>query len=226
MSNLFLHQTIRRFQKMNNNLSKFRILVKLSYIQILLFIIIVFNLLMWKVTSIVTTLPRDIDFKWISFNTLPINQLSQTLSNFSFIVMIILIFTSIILSLYIFSMWRRLGSTIRWLFDSLYKTHFLKKYFHKKYVSDEEKEFEEDIQNYFNKLIVTSTGRHIEILIPLPSTHEMKEAVKKRFFSAETDITAEFSNQYTFSNVEKNPKKFISKRGSQKTITKSSGACR
>ena len=216
MSNLFLHQTLRRFQKMNNNLSKFRILVKLTYIQILLFILIVFNLLMWKVTSIVTTLPRNIDSKWISFDTVPISQLSQTLSNFSFIVMIILIFTSIILSLYIFSIWRRLGSTIRWLFDSLYKTHFLKKYFHKKYVSDEEKEFEEDIQNYFNKLIVTSTGKDIEILIPLPSTHEMKEAVKKRFFSAETDITAEFSNQYTFSNVEKNPKKFISKRGSQK----------
>ena len=216
MSNLFLHQTLRRFQKMNNNLSKFRILVKLTYIQILLFIIIVFNLLMWKVTSIVTTLPRNIDSKWISFDTVPISQLSQTLSNFSFIVMIILIFTSIILSLYIFSIWRRLGSTIRWLFDSLYKTHFLKKYFHKKYVSDEEKEFEEDIQNYFNKLIVTSTGKDIEILIPLPSTHEMKEAVKKRFLRAETDITAEFSNQYTFSNVEKNPKKFISKRGSQK----------
>jgi len=44
----------------------------------------------------------------------------------------------------------------------------------------------------------------------------MKEAVKKRFFSAETDITTEFSDQYTFSNVEKNPKKYISKRGSQR----------
>ena len=201
---------------MNTNLTKFRNLVKLTYIQILLFIIFIVNLLMWKVTNILTTLPRYIDFKWISFDTVPISQLSQTLSNFSVIVMIILIFTFIILSLYIFSMWRRLGSTIRWLFDSLYKTHFLKKYFHKKYVSEEEKEFEEDIQSYFNRLIVTSTGRNIEILIPLPSTHEMKEAVKKRFFSAETDITAEFSDQYTFSNVEKNPKKYISKRGSQR----------
>jgi hypothetical protein len=171
---------------------------------------------MWKVTNILTTLPRYINFKWISFDTVPISQLSQTLSNFSVIVMIILIFTFIILSLYIFSMWRRLGSTIRWLFDSLYKTHFLKNYFHKKYVSEEEKAFEEDIQSYFNRLIVTSTGRDIEILIPLPSTHEMKEAVKKRFFSAETDITTEFSDQYTFSNVEKNPKKYISKRGSQR----------
>ena len=216
MSNLFSHQTIRRFQKMNTNLTKFRNLVKLTYIQILLFIIFIVNLLMWKVTNILTTLPRYIDFKWISFDTVPISQLSQTLSNFSFIVMIMLIFTFIILSLYIFSMWHILGSTIRWLFDSLYKTHFLKNYFHKKYVSEEEKAFEEDIQSYFNRLIVTSTGRNIEILIPLPSTHEMKEAVKKRFFSAETDITAEFSDQYTFSNVEKNPKKYISKRGSQR----------
>lgn len=216
MSNLFSHQTIRRFQKMNTNLTKFRNLVKLTYIQILLFIIFIVNLLMWKVTNILTTLPRYIDFKWISFDTVPISQLSQTLSNFSVIVMIILIFTFIILSLYIFSMWRRLGSTIRRLFDSLYKTHFLKNYFHKKYVSEEEKAFEEDIQSYFNRLIVTSTGRDIEILIPLPSTHEMKEAVKKRFFSAETDITTEFSDQYTFSNVEKNPKKYISKRGSQR----------
>ena len=201
---------------MNTNLTKFRNLVKLTYIQILLFIIFIVNLLMWKVTNILTSLPRYIDFKGISFDTVPISQLSQTLSNFSVIVMIILIFTFIILSLYIFSMWRRLGSTIRWLFDSLYKTHFLKKYFHKKYVSEEEKAFEDEIQSYFNRLIVTSTGRNIEILIPLPSTHEMKEAVKERFFSAETDITAEFSNQYTFSNVEKNPKKYISKRGSQR----------
>lgn len=201
---------------MNTNLTKFRNLVKLTYIQILLFIIFIVNLLMWKVTNILTSLPRYIDFKWISFDTVPISQLSQTLSNFSFIVMIMLIFTFIILSLYIFSMWHILGSTIRWLFDSLYKTHFLKKYFHKKYVSEEEKAFEDEIQSYFNRLIVTSTGRNIEILIPLPSTHEMKEAVKERFFSAETDITAEFSNQYTFSNVEKNPKKYISKRGSQR----------
>lgn len=216
MSNLFSHQTIRRFQKMNTNLTKFRNLVKLTYIQILLFIIFIVNLLMWKVTNILTSLPRYIYFKGISFDTVPISQLSQTLSNFSFIVMIMLIFTFIILSLYIFSMWHILGSTIRWLFDSLYKTHFLKKYFHKKYVSEEEKAFEDEIQSYFNRLIVTSTGRNIEILIPLPSTHEMKEAVKERFFSAETDITAEFSNQYTFSNVEKNPKKYISKRGSQR----------
>ena len=201
---------------MNTNLTKFRNLVKLTYIQILLFIIFIVNLLMWKVTNILTSLPRYIDFKGISFDTVPISQLSQTLSNFSVIVMIILIFTFIILSLYIFSMWHILGSTIRWLFDSLYKTHFLKKYFHKKYVSEEEKAFEDEIQSYFNRLIVTSTGRNIEILIPLPSTHEMKEAVKERFFSAETDITAEFSNQYTFSNVEKNPKKYISKRGSQR----------
>ena len=201
---------------MNTNLTKFRNLVKLTYIQILLFIIFIVNLLMWKVTNILTSLPRYIYFKGISFDTVPISQLSQTLSNFSFIVMIMLIFTFIILSLYIFSMWHILGSTIRWLFDSLYKTHFLKKYFHKKYVSEEEKAFEDEIQSYFNRLIVTSTGRNIEILIPLPSTHEMKEAVKERFFSAETDITAEFSNQYTFSNVEKNPKKYISKRGSQR----------
>ena len=201
---------------MNTNLTKFRNLVKLTYIQILLFIIFIVNLLMWKVTNILTSLPRYIYFKGISFDTVPISQLSQTLSNFSFIVMIMLIFTFIILSLYIFSMWHILGSTIRWLFDSLYKTHFLKKYFHKKYVSEEEKAFEDEIQSYFNRLIVTSTGRNIEILIPLPSTHEMKEAVKERFFSAQTDITAEFSNQYTFSNVEKNPKKYISKRGSQR----------
>lgn len=84
---------------MNTNLTKFRNLVKLTYIQILLFIIFIVNLLMWKVTNILTTLPRYIDFKGISFDTVPISQLSQTLSNFSVIVMIILIFTFIILSL-------------------------------------------------------------------------------------------------------------------------------
>ena len=211
---------------MNNNLSKFRILVKLTYIQILLFIIIVFNLLMWKVTSIVTTLPRNIDSKWISFDTVPISQLSQTLSNFSFIVMIILIFTSIILSLYIFSIWRRLGSTIRWLFDSLYKTHFLKKYFHKKYVSDEEKEFEEDIQNYFNKLIVTSTGKDIEILIPLPSTHEMKEAVKKDSLVQKLISRQNFLINIHFLMWKKIRKNLYLNVVVKNYKTKTSGACR